>query len=441
MKLVTAILFLIIFNWSFGQTMFKSQDSLRLNTFDEDYTVSDTIYLKNSEPIYLKTNKIAKEIDSLWLHRLINSPLKDTLNIEPNTDLKPDSSVVLNTDLLKSRLQILNSKTPFNIDYNPVLESVIKSYLKRKKEIYSNLMERAQYYFPMFEQKLDKYNIPLEMKYLAIVESALIPTIQSRVGATGLWQFMYQTGKLYSLDISSYVDDRSNPIKATEAACKYLKNLYGLFGDWDMVLAAYNSGPGNVTKAIRRSGGKTNYWSIRQYLPRETAGYVPAFYATLYMFEFANENNIKPTVSAVNYFETDSVFVKRQLTFEQLNQTLKVDIELLKFLNPQYKLGIIPFQKNRQYSLRMPRKDVGNFITNEQKIYKYANAIDAERKKAYPKFYAINDRISYKVRRGDVLGKIARKFGVSVTSIKKWNRLKGTNIRLGQRLIIYPRKL
>ena len=441
MKRLTLLFYLLIINLSFGQTMLKAQDSLTLKGMNDDYTISDTVYIKSGDTIYLRTNKRAKEIDSLWLNRLVNSPLNDTLEINPKNDLKIDSSVALSTDLLKSRLQILNSKTPFNIDYNPILESVIKSYLNRKKEVYSNLMERAQYYFPMFEQKLDKYNIPLEMKYLAIVESALIPTIKSRVGATGLWQFMFQTGKLYNLNINSYVDDRSNPIKATEAACQYLKNLHDIFGDWDLVLAAYNSGPGNVTKAIRRSGGKTNYWSIRQFLPRETAGYVPAFYATLYMFEFANENNIKPKDSTIDYFETDSVFVKRQLTFEQLHKTLKVDIDLLKFLNPQYKLGIIPFQKERLYSLRLPRKDIGNFITNEQKIYKYADAIDAERKESYPKFYTMNERISYRVRSGDVLGKIARKFGVSVNSIKRWNRLKTSRIRLGQRLTIYPRRL
>ena len=200
---------------------------------------------------------------------------------------------------------------------------------------------------------------------MAIVESALKPTIKSRVGATGLWQFMYSTGKLYKLDVSSYVDERNDPIKSTEAACKYLSNLYSIFGDWDLALAAYNSGPGNVTKAIRRSGGKTNYWNIRPYLPRETAGYLPAFYATYYIFEYAEEHQLYATNELPNSFETDTIRVKRQLTFDQVNRILKTDNELLEFLNPQYKLKIIPFEEKENHTLRLPRYLAGTFVANE----------------------------------------------------------------------------
>merc|ERR1711916_265254 len=226
-----------------------------------------------------------------------------------------------------------------------------------------------------------------EMKYLAIVESALRPRARSRVGASGMWQFMYGTGRQFDLSVSSYVDERYNPEKATIAACKYLSQLYKIFGDWDLALAAYNSGPGNVSKAIRRAGGKTNYWNIRHLLPRETAGYVPAFYATLYIFEYAKEHNIKAKASSLAYFETDTVQVKRQLTFEQLYETLNVDIEVLQFLNPQYKLDIIPFIKNRNYTLTLPVKDIGSFLSNEKQIYAYADAEDAKREKPLPKYF------------------------------------------------------
>ena len=218
----------------------------------------------------------------------------------------------------------------------------------------------------MFEGELDKHNIPLEIKYLAIVESALKPRARSRVGATGLWQFMFATGKQYGLDVNSYVDERSDPVKSTQTAATYLGVLYKIFGDWDLALAAYNSGPGNVSKAIRRSGGSKNYWNIRHNLPRETANYVPAFYATLYIFEYANEHNIKARENTLAYFETDTVQVKRQLTFEQIYETLNVDIEVLQFLNPQYKLDIVPYIKDRNYTLTLPVKDIGKFLSNEK---------------------------------------------------------------------------
>ncbi|WP_456376078.1 LysM peptidoglycan-binding domain-containing protein [Lutibacter sp.] len=436
------ISFLLVFYVSFSQT---ETDTLRLQKIEDTkalFSNNDTLFLKKSDSVTLKIHKEATLIDSLWLNELINSPLYDTIQYV----LRDDEILIteleeLPTDLLKERLKLLDSKTPFHIEYNPQLEQIIKTYLKRRKSSFSGLLEKARYYFPMFEEQLDKYDIPLEMKYLAIVESALKPRARSRVGATGLWQFMYQTGKQFNLNVSSYVDERSDPYRATEAACKYLASLYKIFGDWDLALAAYNSGPGNVSKAIRRSGGSKNYWNIRHNLPRETAGYVPAFYATLYIFEYAEEHNIKAKESALSYFETDTVQVQRQLTFEQIYETLNVDIEVLQFLNPQYKLDIIPYIKGKNYTLALPVKDIGNFISNEQQIYTYASIEDAKREKPLPKYMEMNDRIRYRVRSGDYLGKIANKYGVSVAKIKRWNNLRSTRLRIGQRLTIYPRRL
>ena len=442
MRKLRFIVILLISVIGFSQ---KEKDSLQLQKIEDTkelFSENDTLFIKKSDSLVLKFHKEATLIDSLWLNELIKSPLYDTIQYV----LKDDEILVtdleeLPTDVLKERLQILDSKTPFHIEYNTHLEQVIKTYLKRRKSAFSGLMEKARYYFPMFEEVLDKYDIPLEMKYLAIVESALKPRARSRVGATGLWQFMYQTGKQFDLNVSSYVDERSDPYSATEAACKYLASLYKIFGDWDLALAAYNSGPGNVTKAIRRSGGSTNYWNIRHNLPRETANYVPAFYATLYIFEYANEHNIKARENTLTYFETDTVQVKRQLTFEQIYETLNVDIEVLQFLNPQYKLDIVPYIKGRDYKLALPVKDVGNFISNEQLIYAYADAEDAKREKPLPKYFEMNDRIVYRVKSGDFLGKIANKYGVSVSSLKRWNNMRSTRLRIGQRLIVYPKRL
>ncbi len=440
MNKVIYITFLLISSIGFSQT-----ETLKLEQIEdtkEMFSDVDSLFLDKPASFSLKIDKDAALIDSLWLTELIRSPLYDTVQYV----IKDDEVLIseleeLPTELLKERLKILDSKTPFHIEYNKSLEQVIRTYLGRRKATFSNLMEKARYFFPMFEEQLDKYDIPLEMKYLAIVESALNPKATSRVGATGLWQFMYQTGKQFDLNVSSYVDERSDPYRATEAACKYLESLHEMFGDWDLALAAYNSGPGNVNKAIRRSGGSKNYWNIRHNLPRETAGYVPAFYATLYIFEYANEHNIKARESAINYFETDTVQIKRQLTFEQIYETLNVDIEVLQFLNPQYKLDIIPYIKGKNYTLTLPLKDAGNFISNEQQIYAFANIEESKREKPIPEYVEMNDRITYKVRSGDYLGKIADKYGVSVAKIKQWNNMRSTSLRIGQRITIYPRKL
>jgi membrane-bound lytic murein transglycosylase D len=396
---------------------------------------------KAKDSLQLINHTEATLIDSLWLNSMYNSPIFDNNQfvLSPEKE-EEEAGVELSSELLKERLQHLNSKTPFNVEYNPSLERIIKSYLKHRSNSLGDMIEKAKYYFPMFEEHLDKYDLPLEIKYLAIVESALKPRARSRVGASGLWQFMYYTGKQFHLNVNSYVDERFDPLRATEAACKYLSSLYGIFGDWDLALAAYNSGPGNVSKAIRRSGGNKNYWNIRKYLPRETAGYLPAFYATYYILEYAKEHNLNSEKSYLKNFETDTVIVKRQLTFEQINSVLKTDNELLEFLNPQYKLNIIPFIKGKNYTLRLPKNLIGTFVSNESQIYAFAEADDAKREKPLPKVFENPERIRYRVRNGDYLGKIAERYGVGVSQIKRWNGLRSSRLKIGQRLIIYPRK-
>lgn len=421
----------------------KIKDSLKIKTvITTEEIKKDTTNTIIVDENGLKDHKEITLIDSLWLKELYNSPLYDTFQyVIDDTKLVDVQLDELPTALLKERLEVLNNRTPFNVEYNKSLENLIKSYLKTRKKAYGNLLSKAQFYFPMFEEHLDKYDIPLEIKYLAIVESSLRPRAKSRVGATGLWQFMYQTGKQFDLDVSSYVDERQDPLKATEAACKYLTALYRIFGDWDLALAAYNSGPGNVNKAIRRAGGKRNYWNIRQYLPRETAGYLPAFYATLYILEYANEHGIVAKKALINKFETDTIHIKKQVTFEQIQKFLDVDIEMLQFLNPQYKLDVIPYRKNKNYYVRLPLYNVGQYISNEKELYAFATAEEAKREKQLPKYIEMNNSVRYRIKNGDYLGKIATKFGVSVSSIKRWNGLRSNRLKIGQRLTIYPRKI
>jgi membrane-bound lytic murein transglycosylase D len=346
----------------------------------------------------------------------------------------------ISSELIKERLKTLNAKSPLDIGYHPDLENVINYYLKSEKANTERLMSLSMYYFPMFESIFDKYDIPLEIKYLALVESALNPRAKSWVGATGLWQFMYGTGKIYDLDVSSYVDERMDPIRSTEAAAKYLKHLYDIFEDWNLALAAYNSGPGNVNKAIRRSGGQKNYWAIRPFLPRETAGYVPSFFAMMYLFEYADEHQYQPELPAVPYLATDTIQTKNLIKLEQIAEITNTDLEFLKFLNPSYKLDIIPYEPEKQYTLRLPYKAAGLYVANEDKIYDFAKKEIARSKEKLPEYYKTSDKIFYRVRRGDVLGKIAERYGVRVSEIKRWNGLRSSRIDIGDRLTIYPRK-
>ena len=434
--------------WGFSQndtiTYNKSQ-SLSEKKVPEVFkdTVKVGILAKpDSTETYQDIEKLVK-IDSTLLATIFAKGAYDTIYKDiTNLAYQEIEEVNLSTDTLKARLAELNQRTPFNVEYNPSLESVIKMFLKNRRKHFLKMIARAKFYFPMFEETLDRYDIPLEMKYLAIVESALEPTARSRVGATGLWQFMYATGKIYDLNVSSFVDERKDPIRATEAACQYLKKLYEMYGDWDLALAAYNSGPGNVNKAIRRSGGHTNYWNIRSFLPRETAGYVPAFQATMYIMEYAEAHDFENISSSKEryYFETDTIQVKKTITFEQIEEHLKIDYEHIKLFNPSYKLDIIPYIAGKNYTLRLPVEAIGRFVANEEAIYAIVEEELDAREKPLPKLVNTPASIRYKVRSGDYLGKIAIRYGVRVTDIRRWNSLHNNTIRAGQRLTIYPRR-
>ncbi|WP_412476856.1 LysM peptidoglycan-binding domain-containing protein [Flavobacterium sp. TBRC 19031] len=401
-------------------------------------------YLDSIKATFVHDN-IAQCIDSMWMKELASLDLYEELTLDIkniNVDEKVDYE--LPTELLKERLRKLDEKSPFNIEYNVGLENVIKSFLKNRKRSFERLMGISQFYFPLFEEALAAQNIPLEIKYLSVVESALNPRAVSRVGATGLWQFMYQTGKQYGLKVDTYADDRRDPLKASAAAAQYMKNMYAIFGDWDLVLASYNTGPGNVAKAIRRSGGKQNYWNIRPYLHKETQGYVPAFLATMYIFEYHKEHGIKPDRSIANHFATDTVMIKKPLTFKQLSELLDVSVAELQFLNPTYKRDEIPFITGEKHFLRLPVDKIAVFTSNEDKIYAYADYESSRREKPFQSMLASRDSIGtsskikyHKVRRGDSLSEISDKYGISMSDLKKWNRLRSNKAPLGRSLKIY----
>lgn len=334
----------------------------------------------------------------------------------------------------QARLAKLDAVSPFDLVYNEHVKGFINMYAMRKRESVSRMMGVAQLYYPMFEEVFDRYNIPLELKHLAVIESALIPYAKSRAGATGLWQFMYPTGKMYGLNVTSYIDQRCDPYKATVAAAEYLKSLYGMFGDWQMVLAAYNAGPGTISKAIRRSGGKKTYWEIRPYLPTETQGYVPAFIAANYVMSFGPEHNIYPAVPRKTYFEVDTVVVKEQMNFEQLSQALDITQEEILYFNPQYRKNIIPAGGN---AMCLPKNKIGIFLTNEQDIY---SAIKAQQKEGLIVESLAEVKKTHTVKAGEKLSTIARKYGVTVFDLKNWNYVGKKGIKPGKKLIVYVRE-
>ena len=433
---------------------------IAFSTFAQESTQQAPLLQSELKRSYLDSIKstfvhdaLASCVDSLWLKELTNLDLYNNMTTEIKTiNLDQTVDYELPTALLKERLAKMDAKSPFNIEYNPGLENIIKSFLKNRKKSFERLMAVSEYYFPMFEEALARQNVPLEIKYLAVVESALNPKAVSRVGATGLWQFMYQTGKQYNLNIDSYVDERSDPLKASEAAAQYMTNMYRIFGDWDLVLASYNSGPGNVAKAIRRSGGQQNYWNIRKNLPKETQGYVPAFLATMYIYEYHKEHGIKPDRALVRHFDTDTVMIKQQLSFKQLSDLLDMPVAQLQLLNPSYKLNAVPFYFDKKHFLRLPQDKIALFTSNESKIYAYAQHEYDKREKPYSsqRVYAsrdsaevTSDRITisktkfHKVRRGDNLGSISDRYGVTVSQLKKWNKIKGNKLPAGRSLKIF----
>ena len=344
--------------------------------------------------------------------------------------------------------------TVMEMAYNDVVRNSIDRYMGRLRHSVSLFLGAANFYMPIFEDALETYQVPLELKYLPIIESALNPRAVSHAGAAGLWQFMPSTGKTYGLDINSLVDERRDPIKASYAAAHLLSDLYKVFGDWNLVIAAYNCGPENVNKAIHRAGGIRDYWKIYPYLPAETRGYVPAFIAANYAMNYYCEHNICPMRSKLPA-KTDTVMVNRNVHLNQVASVLNVDIEMLRTLNPEFRRDIVP-GATKPYAIRLPQADATRFIDMQDQIYNYNSSellnkrdeveVNDERPtyvssrkatRSAKQGRARSSRSSAQsvtVRKGDSLSAIARRNGTTVSKLKKLNGIKGSNIRAGQRI-------
>ena len=342
----------------------------------------------------------------------------------------------------RQRIEYLASQTTLPLVYNNNVKKFIELYAVKRRGLTGRMLGLSHVYFPMFEEMLDKYNMPLELKYLAMIESALNPTAGSRAGAKGLWQFMYRTGQLYGLKSTTLVEDRYDPLKATEAACQCMLDLYNRYKDWFLVLAAYNAGPGNVNKAIKRAGGAMNYWAIWPYLPKETQSYVPSFIAVNYVVSYAAEHNLYPIDPGLLMNGTDTVWVRDVLSFQQLVETLGVSLQDLKTFNPQYTKEIIPATDTTPYVLRMPTQYVIDFVGKEKEIYAYqtqeaidkAKVLEQAQKVAVEQPKASSKAKYHVVKSGETLSSIARKYNTTVVKIKKLNNLKSDKIKIKQKL-------
>jgi len=350
-------------------------------------------------------------------------------------DFVKGETPLLDTATIQMRMHVLDAASPMDLSWNPIAHSRIAFYAANRPIHLGRMLGRVPLYFPLFEEALDRHDLPLELKYLAVVESGLNPKARSHAGARGLWQFMYATARGQGLRIDSYIDERRDPVRSSEAACVFLKKLYNQYGDWYLALAAYNAGPGNVNKAIRRSGGKKNFWEIRYFLPRETRNYVPAFMAVLYLMEYHAEHNIFPAELFTPYAALDTVEVNTVLRFDQIAAHLNMDVESLSQLNPMFRLDIIPGPPEK-WPLVLPQNLIPSFLAYQKDMILH----EPERT---PKIVFVPEPVIYRVKSGDVLGGIASSYGVSVKQLKEWNGLKGTMIRVGQKLKIHanPRSL
>jgi membrane-bound lytic murein transglycosylase D len=359
-----------------------------------------------------------------------------------------DSDLILDIPDSIYQQRLMEIPSPIDLTYNQSVQQYLNRYIQNGKWTVPELLARSNWYFPIFEEILDAKQVPLELKYLTIIESAINPNAVSRSGAAGIWQFMYNTGKMYGLEINSYVDERRDPIKSSKAAVAFLSDLYEIYGDWNLVIAAYNCGPGTVNNAIRRAGGSGGFWDIYHLLPYETRSYVPAFIAVNYLFNYYESHNFKPGIFDLPKL-VDTVLISEELHFSQIEGVLGIPIEEIRLLNPQYRKDIIP-AKTKTYTLVLPTDEIAAFITLSDSIFSYKDSIYFNPNKftyqpneKYVDYYtpapqpAGTEKLEYKVKSGDVMGYIATWYNVSISDIRSWNGLTSNFLNVGQKIIIY----
>jgi membrane-bound lytic murein transglycosylase D len=464
-KKVTFLLLLIIFcHTNYGKTVPENKPGIPSKENIEPAYIDSTVILDSFRviPDEVYDDIFSEKFDSLmndWYVRnaynidnTISNDGADTMLLFPSESFKPESTTSTIPDSVY--IQRLNAINSFiDLPYNESVRKMIEFYSVRIRKKVEIMLGLANYYFPLFEETLDKYQMPTELKYMAIIESALNPKAVSRAGATGLWQFMYGTGKLYGLEVNSYVDERRDPIKATDAAARHLRDLYNIYQDWHLVIAAYNCGAGNVNKAIARSGGKRDYWSIYYRLPRETRGYVPAFISATYIMNYYKHHNITPSVPSFQ-LNSDTVMITDYLHLKQVAEGMNINIETLRELNPMYKKDIIPAKINKPYPLVLPVEMVTNFVEKEKEVFafnrqtffpnnqirepeKITSSSKTSTSTAYIPDTKGKTKVTYTVKTGEVIGQIAEWFNVKVADIKYWNNMRGSLIRAEQKLTIY----
>lgn len=386
-------------------------------------SVQDTISDKNFELPQDYIDNMQQRLDDWYL---LNYTAYSPNTNEKTHDVNYPDSVY--------RQRLADLETIIEMPYNPIVRNCIDSYMRNKRGSLSAILGRSMLYMPIFEQALEEAGLPLELKYLAVVESALRPDATSRVGAAGLWQFMPATGRMYNLSLTSLVDERRDPYKSSVAAAQYLKDLYEMFGDWHLALAAYNCGPGRVSRDIRATG-KNNFWEIYYKLPSETRMYVPLFIAANYAMKYYEEHDIEPILPE-KPLTTDTVMINRKLYFEHISKVLDVPIEALKELNPQYRCDIIPGSVNKSYSLRLPSQQAFAYRVMEDSIISLAKQELEAQGLSEDDISMEPTPIYHKVKSGETLSKIARKYGTTVKNIKKWSGIKSDRLRIGQSVIV-----
>ncbi len=442
MKYKTLLLSIFLFAAVSFQGLAQTTDTLIFETTDIDSITA----IDSSIDFEMEIDDDLNTLFSDQMDSLVGSwEIQNKFNFDTSEVRLTNFPKDLPDSIYTQRLRDIEQRV--DLTYNKVVRNYIKMYTEKRREQVEVMLGLSAYYFPIFEETLDKYDMPLEIKYLAIIESALNPIARSRVGANGLWQFMYGTAKNMKLEITSYVDERRDPVKATDAAARYLMMLHNIYGDWHLAIAAYNCGPGNVNRAIRRSGGKRNYWEIYYRLPRETRGYVPAFIAAMYTFEYHKEHNLVPRYPEIS-LAVDTIMINDFLHFNQLAAKIDIEKEQLRALNPMYRHDVIPGKKSKTYPLVLPQDKIMAFIDADTAIFAF------ERNKYFPNNTLVDPttsnssyftpvdikgkaKVVYTVKSGDNVGFISSWFHVRTSDLRYWNNIRRDIIRIGQKLAIY----
>ena len=388
------------------------------------FAISTNAYSKNPISIKTKHNVILETINNL-----------EDLNIFYCSDTVNKDSVKAFPDLVyEYHLAEISKQSPIDFDYNEYVRKYIDIYSLERREQVSQMLGLSKLYFPIFDEYLDKYQLPLELKYLAVVESALNPLAVSTSGAVGLWQFKINTARLFDLKVTSLIDERMDPEKSTDAACKYLKYLYKTFKNWHLAIAAYNTGPQPIRNAIERNNGETNFWKLYPYLPESAQNYLSAFMAAAYIMNNYKDHGIIPTMPTADFFQTDTVMVSKPIDLKLTSDFLGIDLAVIQFLNPEYKLNFIP--ENTDYSIiRLPSDKIDKFVKNEQKIIKQTNKTTALLNNEQE--ISKTNKITYTVKDGDSMHRIAINFNCTIKELQNWNPSIDTVLYKGQQLVIW----